>query len=285
MAGKRVAATDLSITVVHKLPGRLRCRLSHEPRNWVSMKAAICAHPGIGLLAYAAVTRSILAIHDQKEISQEEFIIRLSVAISKEHEMAPVRLLASPQREAMSMLPMFAGLVLAGAMVANFLPRMARFRRYARFAAGVSTTLAVVEHGYNEVQETGNLDPEVLSVIYLVYSLIQGKGLSASMVTWVASFGRHLFAPPLEGILLKVKREISSDPENPSFDVAVAPDTQQPRFYSFLKYFQTIVTDALAGGDIGRDQLISRIRDVTNQHDSILEGIGKLDTNITIRID
>ena len=78
--------TELSITIVHSLPGRLRCRLSANPKNWQAMRSAIASHEGIHLLTYTNATRSILVEHDPELISPEELIIRLAVVMADEHE-------------------------------------------------------------------------------------------------------------------------------------------------------------------------------------------------------
>ena len=276
---------DLSITIVHSLPGRLRCRLSHSPLNWQTMHAAIVRHEGIHSLTYTAVSRSILFVHDQDVISSEELIIRLAVVFSNEYRSSPVRLLASPQREEITGFSVFAGVVLAAAALSRFVPSFAWARSYGDLASGISTAAAVVGHGFKEVQETGKFDPEVLSVVYLVYSLIQGRGLAASMITWIATFGRHLLTPPIEGVLLNIKSITGDDPHNPSFELAARPDHQQPRLYTFLKYARTALADLLSGGSLAKDQLIGRIREVTDAHDSLLEGIGKYKSAIHIHID
>jgi hypothetical protein len=207
------------------------------------------------------------------------------VVFSHEKGETAVRLLASPPKEEVSGFAILTGVILAGTAITRFVPGLAWMNKASGIAAGAGTALAVIAHGYREVRERGNFDPEVLSVVYLLYSLVQGKGLTASFITWLASFGRHFFTPPVEGVLLNVSEAPGDSRKEPSFDLSVKPDDQQPHVYTFLKYLRAALADFLSGGSIGRERLIGRIREVQEAHNSILEGIGRLETSITIRLD
>ena len=291
--GKNAISADLdtgsagpySITIVHALPGRLRCCLSHQPMIWEAMKGAITNHDGIDSISYEEVTRSILVHHDPKTISMEEFIVRLAVVFAGERSTRSIRLLASPNREEMSTFSFIAGLLLAGAAATRILPGLAQLAKSIELASGIATAAAIVGHGYREIRDVGTFDPEVLSVLYLIYSLVKKKGFTASLIAWIASFGRHLLAPPVESLVLAVREEKRTPADRPSFDVSVRPDRGQPRLYTIMRYVQTILADALSGGSIARDRMIGRIQEMTRDHESVLEGIDKLDTSINVRID
>ena len=61
-----------------------------------------------------------------------------------------------------------------------------------RWLAVITTLAAVVEHGWEEVNQRGSFDPEVMSIVYLLNSLSNGKTLQASAIAWGLTFGRHL---------------------------------------------------------------------------------------------
>ena len=95
--------------------------------------------------------------------------------------------------------------------------------------------------------------------------------VAAALITWIASFGRHLFAPPVEGVLLKVHRVDREDPSNPSFEVTVGQDASPANLSFVLRLLPAVMADAFTGGAIGKDKLLEQMKVVTNAHDSILE--------------
>jgi hypothetical protein len=175
--------------------------------------------------------------------------------------------------------------LLAGSATTRFVPRLARYRRLAEIAAGAGTAAAVIGHGYGEVRDSGSFDPEVLSVVYLLYSLLQGRGLSASVVTWVASFGRHLFAPAGESILLSIHTLPRRGRQAPSYEVSARAENVRPVLQSYLSLAREFVADAVSGGEIGKERLMGSLRQMNRAHNSMLEGIGKLDDAIRVSID
>ena len=275
-----MSETLLSITVVHSLKGRLRCKLSHTPVNWRSMREAIVQHDGINEVTYTASTRSVLLSFNSSVITQEEFIIRLAIALSSENNMEPVRILAQPPRQDVSPFAFISGFLIGIAGLSRVIPGMQNMQNYAEWASGIGTAGAVIGHGYKEVRETGNFDPEVLSVVYLVYSLIRGNGITAAFITWIASFGRHILMPRSEGIFLKIRKVSGDETQNRSYDVEVKPDIKQQGLHSILKYMPAALVDAVAGGTIGQEKLVGQIKKITEEHNSILEGLGKIDTTI-----
>ena len=66
------------------------------------------------------------------------------------------------------------------------------FATFTKWLSVLTTLTAVTEHGWEELNQRGSFDPEVMSIVYLLNSLSGGKTLQASAIAWGLTFGRHL---------------------------------------------------------------------------------------------
>ena len=199
-----IASKKPVVTVVHSLSGRVRARLSVVPGDVQRMLAGVREHPGMESISFSPITRSLLARFNPHQISQEEIVLRIAFHLSLDCGSAPVRLLAEPEQQpplggsaTVSAAALALSLVMHGLKTANGSPT-----RW-DWLAGVGTAWAVVDHAWKELCERGRFDPEVLSLAYLVTAFIRGNFLTASVVTWLASFGRHLISPPPTGVQVR----------------------------------------------------------------------------------
>ena len=199
-----IASKKPVVTVVHSLPGRVRARMSVAPRDVQRMLAGVREHPGMESISFSPITRSILARFNPHEISQEEIVLRIAFHLSLDCDSAPVRLLAEPEQQpalggsaTVSAAALALSLVMHGLKMANGSPT-----RW-DWLAGLGTAGAVVDHAWKELRERGTFDPEVLSLAYLATAFVRGNLLTASVVTWLASFGRHLVVIPPTGVQVR----------------------------------------------------------------------------------
>ena len=104
-----------------------------------------------------------------------------------------MRLLAEPeQRPALGGSAVVSAAALAFSLAMHGLKMASGSPTRWDWLAGLGTAWAVVDHAWKELRERGTFDPEVLSLAYLVTAFVRGNFLTASVVTWLASFGRHL---------------------------------------------------------------------------------------------
>ena len=276
---------NLTITLLHRLPGRIRIELSSPPRDWDRMAKAVSSHKGITRLTYSPVCRTVLLEYDSRYISQEEFLIRLAVLLSADYDMQPVVFSEPVTKEKISAAAYVSVGLILGSLVSGIIPRLSRYKRILTFLASAGTVAAVVDHGYREYKAQGSFDPEVLSVIYLVTSLVRGAGVTAPIITWLASFGRHLFGAREKSLLVKPVPIPGGDASKPTFEVSIRELNPKKGIASIFRMVPQILAEAVSGGTFGKDRLIDQIRDVSSAHDSVLEGFGNYKKGISLIIN
>ena len=94
--------------------------------------------------------------------------------------------------------------------------------------AGLGTAWAVVDHAWKELRERGTFDPEVLTLAYLVTALVRGDFLVASVITWLASFGRHLVEMPPTGVQVRPIEVRGRGNGQSRYEVMIGPDVDAP---------------------------------------------------------
>ena len=66
------------VTVIHKLPGRIRLHLSVAPKDHQRMIASVKDHEGFESMTYTPETRSVLINFDPGCVKREEILIRVA---------------------------------------------------------------------------------------------------------------------------------------------------------------------------------------------------------------
>ncbi|MGO8748147.1 MAG: hypothetical protein ACLQNE_19405 [Thermoguttaceae bacterium] len=275
------------VTVVHSLPGRVRARLSVAPRDVQRMLGGVREHPGMESISFSPITRSILARFNPREISQEEIVLRIAFYLSLDCDSAAVRLLAEPEQRpalggsaAVSAAALVLSLAMHGLKTANGSPT-----RW-DWLAGLGTAWAVVDHARKELRERGRFDPEVLSLAYLVTAFVRGNFLTASVVTWLASFGRHLLAIPPSGVQVRPVEVRGRAAGQFRYEVLIGPDLDAPERVRVLSALQGLLKYAMTGGGAHPFRtLLEELRDVSKVHGEVLEGFGRMPQGIPMRFN
>ncbi len=152
--------------------------------------------------------------------------------------------------------------------------------------AGLGTAWAVVDHAWEELHERGTFDPEVLSLAYLVSAFVRGNFLAASVVTWLASFGRHLVAIPATGVQVRPVEVRPRAGGQPRYELMIGPDADAPERVRILGAVQGLLKYAMTGGGTHPLRtLLEDLRDVSKVHGEVLEGFGRMPQGIPIRFD
>ncbi len=282
-----IASSKPVVTIVHSLPGRVRVRLSVGPRDVQRMLAGVREHPGIDSISFSPITRSILARFNPHEISQEEIVLRVAIHLSLDFDSQPVRLLAEPEQRGelgsnavASAAGLAVSLIMRGLNGGKSAPGMWDW------FAGLCTAWAVVDHARRELRERGTFDPEVLTLAYLVAAFLRGNFLTASVVTWLASFGRHLVEMPPTGVQVRPV-EVRGRGDSPlRYEVMIGPDLDAPERVHFLSAVQGILKYAITGGGThGFRSMMDELQNVANVHGQVLEGFGRMRQGIPIRFN
>ena len=85
----------------------------------------------------------------------------------------------------------------------------------------IGTTIgAITQHAYMEINEKGTIDPEVMSIMYLINSIGIGNMPDASLVTWITTFGRHIVSRNRECFIIKIDKN-EEKYNNNSYDISI----------------------------------------------------------------
>jgi hypothetical protein len=275
-----------TVTIVHRLPGRVRARLSQGPRDSERLKAAILEHDGLESIDYTPVTRSVLVRFNPHAISEEEIVLRIALHLSLDYHGAPVRLLAQPERLVLADTAIFSAIAVGSSLAMRSLGVTRTSPSRLDWIAGIGTVLAVIDHAWKELDERGYFDPEVLSLAYLLTGFLRRDFLKASVVTWLTTFGRHLLELPPTGVQVRPLELQTGGNGEPRYELVIAPDTDAPERVRILSALQGMVKYAMTGGGAhGYRNLWEELRDVSKVHGEVLEGFGRMRHGIPMRFD
>lgn len=274
---------NLSVTVLHRLAGRIRIKLNRPPRNIEYLLNRVIKHEGIKKLEFNPISKTLLAIYTPTLISSTEILLRVSIALSVEFNGSLVKLEVKKKKMTMGFIDYYSGGSIALAASAKILNTPIFSQNFLNYNAGFSTTASVIKHAIDEVRHEGIYDPEVVSVVYLINSLIRGNFLAASAITWLATFGRHILESSEETCYLKAI-EVESDFDKSYMDVEVHQSPHiEPSIFPLKMIIQGIVKTA--GLKVDDLSLIDNIKKVSKAHHDVLEGIGNKANPIYMRIE
>lgn len=194
-----------SIILLSKLPNRLRVKLNIPLKNKDEVLSKLTEHNGVIECKYNSTIQSLI-INFNNKIEVEELLMRLTILYSKENGFKPIRIISSlPKREIPKLAYYSLGIIAVAGASNLFIPNKGIIDLLNWLAAG-TTIWSIVEHIRDEIDTKGTVDPEVVSVMYLLNSVKNGRFVEPSAVTWLTNFGRHFFDLNFEGVTLKVNK-------------------------------------------------------------------------------
>lgn len=272
------------VTVVHSLPGRVRVRFSCPPVAPDQLIASVREHEGMGDITYTPSTRSLLVSFDPHSITQEEITLRVAFQLALDQGGQPVRLLAAPERAVLHDSAVLSAIGLATALGMRGLKPSRGGPSRLDWGAGIATAWSVVDHAWRELRERGYFDPEVLSLAYLATALVRGNLLSASVVTWLTTFGRHLIEVAPTGVEVRPMEVPTPGDNGPRYELIVGPDTDAPERLRIVAGLQGALKYVMTGGGThGFRSLWEELHHVSRIHGEVLEGYGRMREGIPIR--
>jgi len=276
---------NLQFRIVHQIPGRIRLKMNILPRDSQKMEETVSSHPGILEVKISPLTRSLLLCFQPEIITQEELIIRAAVYLSLENDFSPIRIYSDIEVKEMSNMAFVSGFFIVGALGIKIFKQFIKIQPMLEWIAGISTAYSILDHGHRELKERGNFDPEVLSVLYLLMAFVQGNHLSASLFTWVATFGRHLLELPSKNVEILPKK-VDGSKKSMQYEVVVKPINRLPGKQAFFKFLPALIMQTSLGDGAKALQgtLLDEIKKVSKDHGEVLEGFGQLQNGMPIRI-
>lgn len=279
---------ELSVIIQHSLPGRVRLKLTKPPLNWESNNLNITKHEGINSLFYSSVTKTILIYFDTKVITKEEIVMRAALALSVEYNLEPVLIEKRAKDEGLDGMVFFSGGAIIAAAASHLLNvgvvmHATQIRKYLHLLAGASTTIAIMNHARKEIKRTGVFDPELLSIFYLIPSLLKRNVLTVSGITWLASFGRHFIFNSEEHLILRAAK-VNSDSKEPTYDIAITNYKKSIGYRDIIKMVPIIIADGFLGLGLGKARMLQSMKSVSSSHNYQLEGLEGTNSRILINI-
>ncbi len=273
-----MSATD--VVIVHELPGRIRLRLGRPPRSVENMIASVHRHEGIGDVAFNPVSRSLLVRYNPTVVNAVEILVRVAIFLSLNLQNASISISQARQGDSLQPIDYYAGSSLALAALSR--AAAGPWTQLLEYHSGAATMVSVFKHAWQEVADEGVYHPEVISVMYLINSMLRGKMLTATAITWLATFGRHLLNAAAEQCRLQAAA-VASDGNEGYIDVMVQP--MRPPQSNPLKLLVAGL-GSLIGLEQrdGQDSVFQRISTMSAKHGNVLEGMGKEPQRVYMRL-
>ena len=225
-----------TIVIAHKIKGRIRIKLSHPLRNGEELMKNLVKKDEIYKANYTDITKSILIEYNPYRISEDEVIIRVIALYSKSYDMIPIRLIYESKKKNLPPMACYSLAMLGIGGISKYITMNQQISDFINWAVVGTTIGAIGEHAYDEVNERGYFDPEVVSVMYLINSVTKGEFLLPSAVTWLTTFGRHLIELSYGGLMISV-REFKNRDGNKYFDVSVKTDNELSKGAGMIRVF------------------------------------------------
>lgn len=226
-----------TIVVAHKIKNRIRFKLSHPIKNSLVVMSELCKKDGIKSSKYNDVTKSIIVEYNSFRIAEAEVIMRVIAIYSKNYDLVPVRLVYNSSKKSMPPMAYCSLLTLVVGGITKYIPMNERVSEFINWAMVGTTIGAIGEHAYNEINQKGYFDPEVVSVMYLINSLKKGNYFMPSVIAWGATFGRHILEMSHARTLISVKEFKNKCSKEVYYDISVMPDTETSKSANMVRVF------------------------------------------------
>lgn len=266
--------------IAHRLPGRIRLRLSRRVHDPERLLDTVREHEGLVSIRYTPITHSVLARFEPGKIPEEEIVLRVALALGLDAGAIPVHVSTSRNAADMTLSTWLSGGFLMSAVFLKITGLAAsRVNRW-EWMAAITTAGAVLHHAWREFGTRGAIDPEVLSLGYLATSFRGQNLLRAAVLTWMASFGRHLLQKKSQGIIVRpVKKGPGNDSQD--YEVTISPEVALSGKHHFSSFMKEMLDQVMAG--VGGKDLLDDMRRLSQVHGETLEGMGWIPEGIPLK--
>jgi hypothetical protein len=280
---------NLELVIAHRLPGRIRLRLSHSPKQPDQMTGHIQSHAGVKSIQYTEPTRNLLVRFDQSDITPQEIILRAGLSLSMDFAMSPVRIRIQKKNHSFGNLSALAFAVLAANHIWQLFSTRAKGSGGFQILTGATTLAAVMEHVVQDFREKGYFHPEVFSVYYLLLSFIRGNVLKGSTITWFSTFGRHLLEIPANALLLiPEKTDPKCEIHQCEYEVTVKNERDSNRLLKMMHTVPDMLFKAYKEMNLSRvleDTFVKQMEHVADSHDDIIEGLENIEQGFYLKVE
>ncbi|MEJ2641309.1 MAG: hypothetical protein P8010_17215 [Desulfosarcinaceae bacterium] len=282
-----VGNMQIQLIIAHKLPGRLRLRLSHPPNNTTATVGTVLGHPAVRSAVYTEPTSNLLILFDAENVSMEEIILRTALCLSVDHHFTPVTIETSGGGTPLSPLSILAGLSILASHMLNFFSGRAKSRSALEIVCGLSATAAVSEHIYLDMTGKAGFHPEVLSIGYLISSLLRGNVIRGATTAWIMTFARHLLEPPSKVLRIEASAvDPSCDADECAYEASISREvTIGNGAMGVLSHLPNLLLGMYTDTQLtAEDRLFKEIQKLSRDNDDILAGLEQLHGGIRLQV-
>lgn len=185
----------LTMTILHRLPNRVRLKLSVPIKKLDVFEKNINTEVGDISLKYSPITKSVVVNFDPEQIYLQEVIYKVLTAFSIENGMIPVKLLEGVEQKVIGNFSIYSGASIAMSWLNMLINKNdTQLQNLMNWFALGMTSAGILEHAFVDTKRKGVFDLEILPAIYLVKSFLDTPKLSLVAMIWITTFGRHLVA-------------------------------------------------------------------------------------------
>ncbi|MBQ9008252.1 MAG: hypothetical protein IJ088_02815 [Clostridia bacterium] len=178
----------LHVTVRHSMTGRIRLSFEKPFPN----PEVLRMEPGVLRMEWNPRICSMLLLYDPSFLTEFDLLRQVCGQYAAQVETALIHV-RHEEEEGYTLSS--SGLMALVAIGADGLANAFALpvTSVTKWLSVISTLAAVVDHGWEELNQKGSFDPEVMSIVYLLNSVSKGNNtLQASAIAWILTFGRHL---------------------------------------------------------------------------------------------
>lgn len=195
-----------TIVLLHKMPNRIRVKFNLYLKNIDDFKKKLSEHEGVIDCNYNKPTKSLVICFDYNKIQVEELLIRITILYSSENNFIPVRIVSGLPKTDIPLTAFYSLGLIALSTASSVFIRSSNIQDILNWITVGTTAFSIVEHAQEELDTKGAVDPEVVSIMYLLNSVRKGNFIDAAAITWVTTYGRHFLDISVEEVLLKVNK-------------------------------------------------------------------------------
>lgn len=231
-----------TILMLHKLDGRIRVKISHPIIDIKEAEKFIKKADGITYVRYNERIKSLLIKYNPSIITMENVIIKIAIFMSNTYGFSKVKFISDCHKSDMPLLSYYSLISILGANIIKYLNPGNQVQEFINWIATGTTIGAIGEHAYIEMSSKGTIDPEVMSIMYLINSVGKGNMINASLITWITTFGRHILQKSHEVFIIKIEKMKVKCGDDDCYDISVLPTViQDNKIDSFKLFAQEII--------------------------------------------
>ncbi len=182
---------NVTMNIIHSIPGRMRLSLNCVVHRTEKVCKKIESLDGLVSCSYSEISGNFLIYYKETDIGPTGVIKELILAIAEDIGHYPVSI-RSLENYKLTPLAKPAAVLIVFSSFYTLLGGNLTAKMVLQYSAALMTGVSVVDHGISEIKRTGTFDFENLSLIYLINSLGEKKVLQGTVLTWLATYIRHL---------------------------------------------------------------------------------------------